>query len=200
MLHHLPLPRRSRPRRPLERCGTSRAAFRGVSCTPVHIDSARLARENPLLKGGISSAAFYKGSCTPVGQGPAPRTSPLHALRLRTCFWEAEPDARRSPRDSSRGALRAGRLEYSSRPRARTAHIDSVRLADENPLLGGQNLMRCVAQGLTCGHTLDVRLMRIDPAHLARENLLLRGWNLACDIRGCWRIDASALFCASCAY
>ena len=31
--------------------GTSRAAFHGASCTPVHIGSVRLARENPLLVG-----------------------------------------------------------------------------------------------------------------------------------------------------
>ena len=37
-------------------------------------------------EGGTSDAAFCKGQCTPVGQRPAPRTSPLHALHLRTCF------------------------------------------------------------------------------------------------------------------
>ena len=38
---------------------------------------------------------------------------------------------------------------YSSRPKARTAHIASRRLADENLLLGERNLIRGVVQGLT---------------------------------------------------
>ena len=39
-------------------------------------------------------------------------------------------------------------LEYSSRPKARTARIASGRLADENPRFSGKrNLMRCVLHG-----------------------------------------------------
>ena len=38
-----------------------------------------------------------------------------------------------------------GRLEYSSRPKAHTAHVASRRLADENPRFGGmRDLMRGV--------------------------------------------------------
>ena len=47
-----------------------------------------------------------------------------------------------------RGVLQ--RLMYSSsRPKVRTAHVASRRLADESPPLGGWNLMRGVAQDLT---------------------------------------------------
>ena len=52
--------------------------------------------------------------------------STLRALRIRTRFWG---------QNLRRCVLQ--RLMYSSRPKARTAHIAFARLAPENLLLGG---------------------------------------------------------------
>ena len=64
---------------------------------------------------------------------------------------------------------------YSSRPKARTAHIAFARLAPENLLLGGQNLTRGVARSLMYSSRPKARTAHIAFARLAPENLHLRG-------------------------
>ena len=125
-------------------CGTSSAAFSRGSRTPVRIASGRLADENPRFSGcGTSRAAFHGASCTPVGQRPAPRTSAPCALRVRNRVFNGRNLTRRVPRN----------LMYSSRPKARTAHIAPVRLAHQNLLFKRWNLACCVPgrQRARCG-------------------------------------------------
>ena len=67
-------------------------------------------------------------------------------------------------------------LMYSSRPKARTAHIAPVRLADENLLFSGlRNLMRGVAQDLEYSSRPQARTAHVDSARLAHQNPLLVG-------------------------
>ena len=104
-------------------------------------------------------------------------TSASCALRVRTCVLKAEPDAPRSPRDSSQRALRARNLTRgahlwctSSRPRARTAHIASRRLADENPHLYERNLMRRVPRGPMYSSRPKARTAHIGFVRLVHQN------------------------------
>ena len=58
-------------------------------------------------------------------------------------------------------------LMYSSRPKARTAHIGSVRLARENPRFSGKrNLMRCVPGRLEYSSRPKARTAHVGSAHL----------------------------------
>ena len=125
-------------------CGTSSAAFSRGSRTPVRIASGRLADENPRFSGcGTSRVAFHGASCTPVGQRPAPRTSAPCALRVRTRVFNGRNLVRCVPRS----------LMYSSRPKARTAHIAPVRLAHQNLRFRGRNLCAstCCGNLVRCG-------------------------------------------------
>ena len=71
---------------------------------------------------------------------------------------------------------------YSSRPKARTAHIGSVRLARENPRFGGRrNLTRRVPRSLMYSSRPKARTAHIGSVRLARENPRFGGlWNLDC--------------------
>ena len=87
-----------------------------------HVGPARLAHQNPRFTGcRTSSAAFSRGSRTPVriASGRLADENPRFSGKrnLMHCV----------PQD----------LEYSNRPKARTARIASRRLADENPRFSG---------------------------------------------------------------
>ena len=111
-----------------------------------HINSARFAPENLLLRGRNLTCGVAQG-LTYVQYA-----STLRALRIRTRFLELQ--------NLRRCVLQ--RLMYSSRPRARISHIDSVSLVDENPPLEGRNLTRGVAQGLTyVQYASTLRALRI---------------------------------------
>ena len=106
-----------------------------------------------LVGSGTSSAAFSRGSRTPVR---------IASGRL----------ADENPRfDGMRNLMRCvpRSLMYSSRPKARTAHIGSVRLARENPLLVDAEPRPLRSTGA------HVHLVRIAPVCLADENPRLMG-------------------------
>ena len=60
---------------------------------------------------------------------------------------------------------------YSSRPKARTAHIDSARLAHQNPRFSGmRNLVRFVPGRLEYSSRPKARTAHIVIARLAHQN------------------------------
>ena len=116
----------SSTRRPCAPCA-SEPAFKGrnLACCVPRGSSQRALRVGRLTRGAhlwcTSSTHRLPTPCRPE---PA-------------FVYVAEPDVRRSPRDSSQDQLRAQDLEYSSRPKARTAHVGPARLAHQNLLLVG---------------------------------------------------------------